>query len=357
MNLERFLHDRQPSWDELEAMVARANRRPERLGAAGVRHLGSLYRKVSADLALARRRFPLDPVVPALEDLVGRARNLVYDTEARRESMVEFFATGYWRRVRERPVPLLLAAALLFGAGALCFAWATADPGSAAGLAPGNFRSVTEPRPAGGLGISTAEGTALSSAIFTNNIRVSFLAFAGGILLGLGAAALLVYNGVILGVIAGLAVGSGNGPSFFELVAPHGVLELSCIAVTGAAGLRLGWSIVEPGHRLRSVAVVSEARRTVEIILGTLPWFVLAGLVEGLVTPRQVGLGPAVVLGVLLGAAYWSLVLWRGAAPARAPSSEAPSSEAPSSEAPSSEAPASPVESVPTFTGALGPSS
>jgi len=342
MNLERFLHDRQPSWDELETMVARAKRRPERLGATGVRRLGALYRKVAADLALARRRFPLDPVVPALEDLVGRARNLVYDTEARRESLVEFFTTGYWRRIRERPVSLLVAASLLFGAGALCFVWAAADPGSAAGLVPGNLRSVTEPRPEGGLGVSMAEGTALSSYIFTNNIRVSILAFAGGILATLGTAALLVYNGLILGVVGGLAVGSGNGPAFFELVVPHGVLELSCIAVAGAAGIRLGWSIVDPGHRPRSVAVVSEARRAVEIILGTLPWFVLAGLVEGLVTPRQPGLASAVVLGVSLGVVYWSLVFWRGAAPALPPPLPAPLLS---------------TASTPTTTAALGPSS
>ncbi|HSH60949.1 MAG TPA: stage II sporulation protein M [Acidimicrobiales bacterium] len=324
MNLERFLHGRQPSWDELEAMLARSRRRPERLGATGVRRMGVLYRKVAADLALARRRFPLDPVVPALEDLVGRARNLVYDTEARRESLVEFFATGYWRRVRERPVPLLVAAALLFGVGALCFGWAAADPGSAGGVVPGNLRSVTEPRPEGGLGISTSEGTALSSYIFVNNIRVSFLAFAAGILAALGTAALLAYNGLILGVVGGLAVGSGNGPVFFELVAPHGVLELSCIVVAGAAGIRLGWSIVDPGHRPRSVALVSEGRRAVEVILGTLPWFVLAGVVEGLVTPRQPGLASAVALGVVLGVVYWLLVLWRGAAPdpARPPSTE-----------------------------------
>ncbi|MDP8975393.1 MAG: stage II sporulation protein M [Actinomycetota bacterium] len=337
MNLERFLHDRKPSWDELEAMLVEAKRRPERLGASGVRRMGALYRKGAADLALARRRFPLDPVVPALEDLVGRARNLVYDTEARRESLVEFFTTGYWRRVRERPVPLLVAAGLLFGAGALCFGWAAADPASAGGLVPANLRSVTEPRPEGGLGISAAEGTALSSYIFTNNIRVSFLAFAGGILAALGPAALLAYNGLILGAVGGLAVGSGNGPVFFELVAPHGVLELSCIVVAGAAGIRLGWSIVDPGHRPRSVAVVSEARRAVELVLGTLPWFVLAGLVEGLVTPRRPGLASALVLGFALAVLYWLLVLWRGGVrdAARALS----------------------TESAPTTTAALGPSS
>ncbi|MDQ3574436.1 MAG: stage II sporulation protein M [Actinomycetota bacterium] len=312
MNLERFLRDRQPHWAELESMVNDTRRRPERLGAAGVRRMGELYRKAAADLALARRRFPLDPAVPALEDLVGRARNLVYDTEARRESLLGFFATGYWRRVKERPALLLVATAVFLGAGGLSFVWAANDPGSAAGLVPPALRLVTEPRAEGGLDLPPGAGAAFSSAIFTNNIRVSFLAFAGGMALGLGTAALLAYNGMILGAFGGLASSSGNGPAVLQLVAPHGVLELSCIIVAGAAGLRLGWAIVEPGHRSRRDAVVTEARRAVETVLGTVPWFILAGLVEGLVTPAGLETGHALGLGVLLALVYWTLVLWRG---------------------------------------------
>lgn len=292
--------------------MGRCKGRPERLGAEGARRLGALYRVAAADLAVARRRFPLDPVVPTLEDLVGRARTLVYDTEARRESAREFFASGYWRRVRERPVPLLMAAGLLLGAGALSMFWAAADPGSAAGLVPEQFRSVTEPRPEGGAGLSAGSSAAFSSLIFTNNIRVSFFAFAGGIVLGLVTVAVLLYNGTLLGALGGLALSAGNGTSVLRLVAPHGVLEMSCIVVAGAAGLRLGWAIVDPGHHSRARAVVREGRLAVEIVLGTMPWLVLAGLVEGFVTPQELEVVPAVALGVLLAAVFWSLVLTRG---------------------------------------------
>lgn len=326
MNLERFLRERQPSWAELETLVKAAKRRPERLGADGVRQLGGLYRRAAADLAFARRRFPHDPVVTVLEDLVGRARHLVYEAEARRQSVVAFFTAGYWRRVRERPVPLLVAAALLVGSAVLAAAWASADPASGAGFVPGAFRSVTEPRSEGGPDISAAAGAAFSSALFTHNIQVSFFAFAGGMALGLVTVALLLYNGALLGAVAGLAFEAGNGGSFLELVAPHGVLELSCIVVAGTAGLRLGWAIVDPGHSRRSHAVVAEAHRTVELALGTAPWLVVAGLVEGLLTPAALGAGPAVSVGVVLAAAYWSLVLWRGRSPARATAGLEPSS-------------------------------
>jgi uncharacterized membrane protein SpoIIM required for sporulation len=119
-------------------------------------------------------------------------------------------------------------------------------------------------------------------------------------------------NGMLLGAVAGLAVGAGNGRPFFELVTAHGVLELSCIVVAGAAGLRVGWALVHPGYRRRGAALREEARAAIEIILGTAAWLVVAGLVEGFVTPAGLGLGPVLVIGLGLGALFWGLVAWRG---------------------------------------------
>jgi uncharacterized membrane protein SpoIIM required for sporulation len=237
----------------------------------------------------------------------------VYDKARHGGSLAEFATTGYWRRVRERPALLLVAALLLFGPWVLAAVWAVRDPGAASGVVPSQYRSVTEPRERNtDLGLTTDRQAAFSSEVFTNNIRVTLLAFAGGIAAGLGTAALLVYQGVQFGAITGLSIWAGNGSFFFELVSAHGVLELSCVVVASAAGLRMGWALVSPGHRRRGVALASEARVAVEIVLGTAPWLVLAGLVEGFVTPRGLGLGTAIGIGVALGAAYWALVVWRG---------------------------------------------
>jgi uncharacterized membrane protein SpoIIM required for sporulation len=174
---------------------------------------------------------------------------------------------------------------------------------------------VTQPRPHGAdLELPTSERTALASEIFTNNIRVTLLAFAAGLAAGIGTALLLVYNGVLLGVVAGLAISSGNGSVFFQLVTAHGVLELSCIAVAGAAALRMGWTLVEPGRRTRPQALGAEAREAVKIVLGTAPWLVFAGLIEGLLTPAGTGLPTVVTVGVGVAAVYWSLVLFAGRA-------------------------------------------
>ena len=300
-------------WTELGDLVRQAGGRPERLGAARASRLGALYRSCAADLALARRRWPGDPIVLRLENLTSQGRQLVYGTKDKRLSPLTFFTRRYWQLVRERPIPLIVAAVLLFGPGLLAGQWAVSDPGAASTLVPGDFSGVTEPRPEGGdLGLSGGEQAAFSSMIFTNNIRVTFLAFAGGILAGLGTGFVLVYNGLTLGAVFGLAIGAGNSDFFFELVSPHGVLELTCIVVAAAAGLRMGWAMIDPGKRRRSAAVVAEGRAACEIVLGTAPWLVLAGLVEGFVTPTGLGLVPAILFGLLLGAVYWVLLLLRG---------------------------------------------
>jgi uncharacterized membrane protein SpoIIM required for sporulation len=312
--LDDFVADRSPRWQELEQLTAQAGNSPARLGADGVRRLGTSYRAVTADLAFARRRFPSDPVVLRLEQLARQGRHAVYHSTSRTATLREYVSHGYWRRVRERPVLLLIAIACLLLPTLLAGYWAWRDPGPASGLVPSQYQSVTAPRRAGqDLGESVNQQSGIAAEIFTNNIRVAFFAFGGGMLLGLGTLYVLISNGVLLGAVAGLAIGAGNGRPFFELVVAHGVLELSCIAVAGYAGLRIASAIVDPGTRERSEALRDEARAAVEIVLGTAAWLIVAGLVEGFLTPAGKGLTVVLVVGIGLGVLYWGLVLWRGA--------------------------------------------
>jgi uncharacterized membrane protein SpoIIM required for sporulation len=239
-NLDEFVRDRTPTWTELEQLVEGSGNSPARLGANGVLRLGACYRAVAADLAFARRRFPADPVVARLERLTERGRHAVYNTTNSTNSMRAFVSHGYWRRVRERPALLVIALVCTALPTLLAGYWAWRDPGAASGLVPSSYQSVTEPRrPGQDLGVSVDEQSDLAASIFTNNIRVTFLAFAGGVVAGLGTLYLLIENGLLLGAVGGLAIGAGNGRPFFELIVAHGVLEMSCIVVAGAAGLRL----------------------------------------------------------------------------------------------------------------------
>lgn len=310
MKVERLISEREGDWRELARLLDSARGRAARLPAPDVLRLGALYRGAAADLAAVRRQAPHDPLVDRLGALVLRGRQALYAERSRRGAVPEFFGRTYWVRVAERPAVLGLAWLLLLVPAVVAAAWALTDPGAALGIVPGEFRQAVEP--VGDTGMSTTESAAFSSAVLTNNLQVTFMGFAAGIAFGLGTAAVLAYNGTVLGVIVGGAIEAGNGAGIVEFVAAHGIIELSCIAVTAAAGLRLGFAIVAPGPRARSAALASEARDAVAIILGTVPWVVLAGLIEGFVTRAGFGLGPGLALGLAVGGAYWGLVFWRG---------------------------------------------
>jgi uncharacterized membrane protein SpoIIM required for sporulation len=154
-----------------------------------------------------------------------------------------------------------------------------------------------------------------AGSIFTNNIQVSFLVFAGGLLLGIGALAVLAYNGLMVGALAGITIQGGNFDVLLRYVLPHGILELSCFTVAAAAGLRMGWALIDPGPLTRGESLRREARPAVTIIIGTAPWLVVAGLTEGFVTPHALPLPAALAVGLGLGGVFWGLVLLRGFIP------------------------------------------
>ena len=294
---------------ELDALLGRGSKL--RKDPDAIRRLSELYRATAADLAIARRRMPGDPLVVGLERRVVSARQRLAGLDRARPRIIHFLTTGYWQRVRERPRILLVAFLFLMVPWMLASIWATHEPAKAAGLVPGGAQSVTS-RDRADFGLSADEKAQTSAAIFTNNIRVTFLAFALGIAAGVGALALLGYQGVVLGATFGLAIHVGNGEALFEFVFPHGILELSCIIVAGAAGMRMGWAIVAPGYRTRAEAVRAEAAGAIEMIAGTALVLVGCGIVEGSLSTSGIGLIPAIAVGVFLGAGFWSLVFFRG---------------------------------------------
>ncbi|MFN8034640.1 MAG: stage II sporulation protein M [Acidimicrobiia bacterium] len=310
MNIERFAADRVARWDELEELIDAARRRPERLGPEGVRRLGTLYRLAAGDLARVRRAAPGDPVVVRLEDLVRRARSLVYSRASRSMSIREFVTTGFWQRVRERQGVLLVSILLFVVPFLLAGMWAVRDPAAASGLAPG-AESVTQ-RDRADFGFAPDEKAAESSFLFTHNITIACAMFALGAAGGVGAVLMLLYQAVMLGATFGLTIAAGNGPHLVEFAFAHGVLELSCVIVAAAAGMRLGLALILPGHRHRAEAFAAEGRAAGEMALGVAACLVVAGIIEGSVSTSGIGLAPAATIGILVGGCFWTLVVVRG---------------------------------------------
>jgi uncharacterized membrane protein SpoIIM required for sporulation len=299
--------------------VDRAKGKGDRLDPEDMRQLGLLYRQAAADLSVARRRYPDSAGTFRLDALVNAAHALVYGKPRREERLAVFFSTRFWRRVREGGRCLTLSVALLFGFAVVGFLWAVFQPVAASGILPAGFHATTHPGRGGVVGIAIPARAGLAFEIFTNNIRVSILALAGGFTFGLLTAYVLVTNGALLGVLAGLEWKVGAWEQFTRLVVPHGLLELSCIAVAGSAGFQITRALVDPGRATRMVALRSIAPRLADTVLGVATCLVVAGLTEGLVTTWDLPLGLALAVGLLEGGGFWALVAMRGASKPRPP--------------------------------------
>ncbi len=249
-----------------------------------------------------------------LERLVLDSAQAIYGRRARSGSPLRFVTSGYWRLIAERPGPLAVATLTTLASIVLAALWAIHDPAAAIGLVPTRFRTAAHAHlhalPGGATTLAV-----LSGSIFTNNIQVSFLVFAGGLLLGIGSIAVLAYNGLMVGALAGITIQGGNFDVLLRYVLPHGILELSCFTVAAAAGIRMGWAMIDPGRLTRGESLRREARPAVAIIIGTAPWLVVAGLTEGFVTPHALQLPVALAVGLGLGGTFWVLVLVRGFIP------------------------------------------
>ncbi len=161
---------------------------------------------------------------------------------------------------------------------------------------------------------SSQPAAQFASLVFTNNVRVAALAFAGGIAFCLFTVWVLVVNGAHFGLAAGIFTQAGAAGRFYGLVTPHGLVELTAVFIAGGAGLRLGWTIIDPGDRWRRVALAEEARRAITIVMGLVVVFGVAALIEAWVTPSPLGTALRVGIGAVVEVAFLLYLLVQGRA-------------------------------------------
>lgn len=278
----------------------------ERLGEEELSRFAALYREIAADLARARTYGGSASLIYTLERLVGAGHNLLYHrTGESWRGLVRFLTAGFPSLVRRRWLPIALAAGLFFGPSLLVFSAIDQDPGVAREVMPPGLIALAETaaeRQAEGRGYADVPPLAmpvLASGVITNNIQVTFIAFAGGIAAGLGTMAVLILNGVMLGGVAGVFAHHQANLYLWSFVLPHGVIELTAIVIAGGAGLLLGSALILPGRATRREALIRRGREAISLIVGTAMLLVLAGLVEGFLSPSPLPAGVKFALATL----------------------------------------------------------
>jgi uncharacterized membrane protein SpoIIM required for sporulation len=206
--------------------------------------------------------------------------------------------------VRLRWRPILAATVLFYLPALLTFAAVRGDPAMGRRMLPAGMMQraeEAESRRAAGKGYVDSEdaGEVMSSFIMGNNIVVTFRVFAGGILAGVGTALLLIYNGVQLGAVAAVFANYGANLHLWSFVLPHGIIELTAICIAGGGGLWLGSAFFLPGRTTRREALVVRGREAVSLIGGTAVMLVVAGAIEGFISPSELPSGVKLAVAAL----------------------------------------------------------
>jgi uncharacterized membrane protein SpoIIM required for sporulation len=143
-----------------------------------------------------------------------------------------------------------------------------------------------------------------SAFIMSNNIRIAILAFGGGIVFGLFSVYILTMNGLTIGAVLGLAAHYNMGAELFEFIVAHGVIELSVIFMAGGAGLQLGWALLNPGPYTRRDSLGLAAQRAVVLAVAAVPLLIIAGTIEGFISPSDLPylahIGVGLISGLLM---------------------------------------------------------
>jgi uncharacterized membrane protein SpoIIM required for sporulation len=255
---------------------------------------GSLYRRTVSALSTARSQGVNDARIEYLNGLVSRAYGHIYITEPKGwPSILAFYKYDFPQTFRKNLRFVAIAFAISMVAAMFAYGVVSRDQGLADVVmgsgASDMIDSVAERHEGRKDWMPSEERPVMSSFIITNNVKVAIIAFSTGIAAGIGTFLILFYNGLMLGVI-GAAV-AARGPhvawGFWSFVGPHGVIELTAIFIAGGAGLMLGWAVLSPGNYTRATAIKLVGRESFKLLLGVASMLLVAGIVEGVVSPSM----------------------------------------------------------------------
>ena len=314
---DRFINERKGAWQRLEDLLNLLDGSSlRRLHREEVRELGRIYRRTASDLAIARAECRDPRLVNYLNSLVIRAHGRIYRADAAegRSRVRDFVARDFPRTFRRtwRYTALAFAVYALFAA--LAFAATTREPefSELAGVPPHVREHILERKPRWWKSAHEASQLA-ASQLATNNIRVTFNAFALGATFGVGTLYYMAVNGLVHASVLALTYRAGYGHELLTFMSAHGVVELTCIFIAGGAGMLFGTALLFPGDIPRFDNLRLRGREAAQLVTGCVPLLALAAAVEGFISPSP-DIAPATKYAVaaLTGLALYAYLLLAG---------------------------------------------
>jgi uncharacterized membrane protein SpoIIM required for sporulation len=278
---DEFVAERQERWARLEALLDRPD--SARDGEA-LRQAAALHRALCADVMQVRSLGYGHDLRWRLDALAARANIFLYRTPRREgtERLRELLAE-FPREVRRRGAFLLVASALFwlpFGVG---LTGASLDRAFSERVLPAATLEQMSSAYSKGFsqGRASGEDAAMAGFYVQNNIGIAFRCFATGALFGAGSVFFLVYNGLTIGTVVGFLLATGHGRNILTFVCGHTPFELGAIVISGAAGLMIGYSMLDTGGLTRVAALRRAGRSALTLVVGAAVMLLVAALVEG----------------------------------------------------------------------------
>ena len=313
---ERFITERRNAWQRLEDLLGLLDRtRLSRLHREEVRELGRIYRRTASDLAIARAESRDPRLVNYLNSLVIRAHGRIYRAEAAEggRRLRQFFARDFPHTFRRtwRYTALAFGVFLLFTALSFAGTWRDAEFSELAGIDPLFREGVVAARVRWWESLNEANQVG-AGFIMANNVWVMFRAFALGALFGFGTLYEMARFGLHIGAVLALTYRAGFGHELLTFMSGHGVLELSSIFISGGAGMLFGSAVLFPGDLSRLDALRLDGRAAVQLIAGCVPLLVVAGIIEGFISPAPISAAIKLSIAALTFVALYVYLLLAG---------------------------------------------
>jgi uncharacterized membrane protein SpoIIM required for sporulation len=283
-----WLEKRQAHWDRLSRLLDQC--RQQGLGSLTrleLQEMGLLYRQAAADLSALREDPSGRSYARSLNLLLSRAHNIIYSGQKSSGKSIVTFFRQTWPQVFRRNLGLIGAATVLFVLGAVAGMLLSVTHPEFMRLFIGPQMQETIDKHKMWTDSVVAIKPLAASGIMTNNITVTFITFASGITAGIYTIILLVNNGLLIGVIGVACWLGGMSLPLWSFVAPHGILELPAIFIAGGAGFRIAQGLLFPGYLSRRDSLVKSGVEAVQLLVGTIPTLVVAGTIEGFISPSH----------------------------------------------------------------------
>lgn len=287
MKENQFIQKHTSSWSELKEITDLLDKKGvSKLEAKRLRKFLYLFRKTSHNLAYSRTHFPNSDVITYLNSLVGRAHSHIYAVKkGNLSSILKYFGTGFPIQLKKLRFFIIIAFLIFFIGFALSLTLVSIEPANASYFLPeAMIKNIDWEMDTN----DSWDYPLMSSIIMVNNISVSFKALVLGITFGLGTIYVLFYNGAILGGLTGLVYHFGNPTTYWSLILPHGIIELTAIFIAGGAGLIIAHSILIPKELSRKHSIIKGAKSAVSLVFGISLMLVIAGIIEGFFTPLPI---------------------------------------------------------------------